>query len=64
MKNVIGYLTLSSFSKICFMAKGAKTFTKMDYILFDHMKIFPHAMFLSLRMHNPWIERNVCVLLG
>jgi hypothetical protein len=63
MNKFVRYVTLSSSSKICCMAKGAKTLLQWIHILFDHMKTFPRAVFLSLRMYNPWIEMSGCVLL-
>jgi hypothetical protein len=62
MNKFIQYVTFSNSSEICCAVKGAKTFTAMDHILFDHMKNFPRAVLL-LRMYTPWIERNGCVLL-
>jgi hypothetical protein len=43
--------------------KGPRRLLQWIHILFDHTKTFPHAI-LSLRMYNPWIERNGCVLLS
>jgi hypothetical protein len=39
--------------------KGPRYLLQWIHILFDHMKTFPRAIFLSLRVYNPWIERMV-----
>lgn len=39
--------------------KGTRHLLQLVHILFDHVKTLPHAV-LSLRLYNPWIERN-CV---
>jgi hypothetical protein len=60
MNKFIRYVTLSNSSKICCMTKGGpRHLLQGIYILFDHMKTFPRAIFLTLRMYNPWIERMI-----
>jgi hypothetical protein len=41
--------------------KGPRHLLPWVHILFDHMETFLREIFLSLSMHNPWIERNGCV---
>jgi hypothetical protein len=62
MNKFIGYVALSSSSKICCKAKGSKEFTTLYSHFVRLREKFPRAIFLSLRMYNPWIERNGCFI--